>query len=159
MHRVASLALLAFAGCRHSADTSAVVSVAEQAARRLASAGEPAVWSVRVVGDSVHDPVAVADSLRARLHVRPRVDRDSLSHEIMLLAAHATGTDLTLHLVVATLERCGPTWADTFGYSERALVHARRSDGSWQIDSIRPLIYGDPGVCTSAIPRLPPNEG
>ena len=156
------LVLALAASCRRMPDAVDVARVGvlavEKADGSVAAESVWGSWVVRVLGDSVPHADAVAESLRAYLHVRPARDSDSIRHTLTVYSVRGTGNALRLRFDVARTQRCGPTWASWFGFSGEYLAAATRTTGDWQIDSVRPLIYGDPGICSSFISRPPPNE-
>jgi hypothetical protein len=162
IYRVSYLALLLTTSCRPTPDpasTARVVLLAVKRAEGLTAADSASgSWTVNVAADSVDQAAVVAESLRAYLHVRSPADADSSRQSLTVHSVRATGNTLQLHYEVSIIHRCGPTWAAQYGFSGEYLATARRRAGEWQIDSVRPVIFGDPGVCSSLLVRPPPKE-
>lgn len=159
--------LLAVGACASpglDANSTALVAVA--AARRVISPVDdsmagPSSWGVDAHADSVPRTDEVVTRARALLHARPATAADSTRRHLTILAARRLGSTLELRIDVATTQRCGPTRATHFGYSGEYVVRAHTAGAEWDIDSLRPLIYGDPSVCVtrpgeSGLP--PPHE-
>jgi len=148
--------LLVAGACRSpavNADAAAVVAVA--AARRVISPKDdsiagPSSWGVDARVDSVPGAEDVVSRARVLLHARAATTADSARLQLTILTAHRLGSTLELRVDVATIQRCGPTWATRFGYSGEYLVRAHSAGAGWTIDSLRPLIYGDPSVCLTS---------
>jgi hypothetical protein len=161
MHRLSCLALALLTSCRPAPDpvdvAKAAVLAVEKATGPIAADSPRGSWTVTVAGDSVEQAPVVAESLRVYLHVRGAKDADSIRHSLTLYSARANANTLQLRFDVATTQRCGLTWAAWFGFSGEYLAIATHRTGGWQVDSVRPLIYGDPSVCSSLLVRPPPN--
>jgi hypothetical protein len=145
--------LLAVSACRSPAlDANATAVTAVAAARRVSSPRDdslagPSSWDVDAHADSVPRADEVVRQARALLHARPATNADSARRHLTILAARRVGSALELRVDVATVQRCGPTWATRFGYSGEYIVQAHLLGVTWTIDSLRPLIYGDPSPC------------
>lgn len=159
MHRLLLLLpLIAGFACRSAADVPTLAALTSEAAHRTVSAVRPAPWLVRVLPDSVPRAEAFAEALRAQLRIRAQDERDSLRYDLTVFGIAQSKKALQIRIEVATTQRCGPTWQSSFGYFGEYMVHASRRANTWQLDSIHPLAYGDPGVCSSELARLLPNE-
>jgi|GEM_PF-5080606 len=143
---------LGVSGCNSAVpDAISVARVATEAALTVES-GAPSgkgfvAWQVRVA-DSVPHAREIALAAARRLKARASVPADSFHQTLDIASARYDGATIELVISVSRLERCGPTWASTFGFSGEYRVRGHISAERPILESATPLMFGDPGVCT-----------
>ena len=156
VRRLCGIAIAALLGCSNAvSDADAAADAAVTAALRSVTPdqGSPSrtseSWSV-VVADSVADASDVAARIRQLLHVRPASPSDSIRRSLDVESMRRSSGSIELTIDVSTMVRCGPTWASRFAYSGEYVVHAHAKGARMILDSLRPVIFGDPSVCQTS---------